>query len=237
MSSSSREVLESHHRPDRHSAPEADTRIEDARPRRSTGKGRYRRAAAEQRRIEQQRWGQYNDAEEITPVVPNLSSSARRKQLRRAMRRNPGHEEIDDYYAGYSDEPYRQSIAVEDEELGMALALSLSLVENSGSHLSTELSYENLVNLEAVQCVLSKEVVSSLPTIKLDAQMKKSCSDEICAICQSEFVEGDDVMVLPCTHDFHQNCGSEWLLSYSKCCPVCKLNVEDVDAVHMMSDE
>lgn len=47
----------------------------------------------------------------------------------------------------------------------------------------------------------------------------------MCPICLGELVEGDSAVVLPCSHTFHENCGSEWLLQYSKCCPVCKQEV------------
>lgn len=47
----------------------------------------------------------------------------------------------------------------------------------------------------------------------------------MCPICLGELVEGDSAVVLPCGHMFHENCGSEWLLRYSKCCPVCKQEV------------
>lgn len=49
----------------------------------------------------------------------------------------------------------------------------------------------------------------------------------VCVICQIEYEEGEVQMKLPCLHKFHQACGAEWLLNYSKICPVCKHDVTE----------
>ena len=47
-----------------------------------------------------------------------------------------------------------------------------------------------------------------------------------CAICQVEFEEGEDALLLPCKHLFHADCIDIWLAD-NKCCPVCKQEIED----------
>lgn len=49
----------------------------------------------------------------------------------------------------------------------------------------------------------------------------------VCAICQCDYEDADLLIKLPCTHKFHHGCGSEWLLNYSKLCPVCKHDVTE----------
>ena len=41
-----------------------------------------------------------------------------------------------------------------------------------------------------------------------------------CAICEEEFLCGQDVRVLPCNHDFHPDCVDPWLLNASGTCPL-----------------
>lgn len=41
-----------------------------------------------------------------------------------------------------------------------------------------------------------------------------------CPVCMQDFVEKDNVRVLPCEHRFHQTCVDRWLLDVSGTCPV-----------------
>ncbi|XAR50938.1 hypothetical protein NMG60_11005406 [Bertholletia excelsa] len=44
----------------------------------------------------------------------------------------------------------------------------------------------------------------------------------MCAVCLGEFVEGEELRVLPgCTHCFHVSCVDTWLRSHSSC-PLCR---------------
>eukprot|EP00794_Sanderia_malayensis_P013787 gene13787-15230_t len=45
-----------------------------------------------------------------------------------------------------------------------------------------------------------------------------------CAICLEEFVEGQDIRIVPCRHEFHKSCVDPWLLSNCTC-PLCMLNI------------
>lgn len=41
-----------------------------------------------------------------------------------------------------------------------------------------------------------------------------------CPVCMDEFQEGQELRVLPCSHQFHQACIDEWLLNIAGSCPL-----------------
>lgn len=61
------------------------------------------------------------------------------------------------------------------------------------------------------------------PTMLFDP---KSVSEQTkCAICLGDYVEGEELMTLPCTHNFHCTCVQHWLQE-SNTCPVCRREVD-----------
>lgn len=193
---------------------------------RKAGKGRRRRAAAEQRRIEQQRWGKYLDEEdEDFPVVAPIPPGSRRRARRRNDREN------------------LNSLAYDEEldpDLSLALALSLSSIaeENPAPQIVpaiADMTYESLVQLENVPCVASAAVVAALPVCFFVKE--QVAVSEVCVICQGEYDHDDSQVQLPCLHAFHQACGAQWLLKYSKLCPVCKHDVTEVAASEVAPSE
>ncbi|XP_059650966.1 RING-H2 finger protein ATL79-like [Cornus florida] len=60
------------------------------------------------------------------------------------------------------------------------------------------------------------------PTVVFSAGMKLGGAVAECAICLSEFTEGEGIHVLGrCRHGFHIQCIQEWLSSHSSC-PTCR---------------
>ncbi|XP_052790536.1 uncharacterized protein LOC128224650 [Mya arenaria] len=49
--------------------------------------------------------------------------------------------------------------------------------------------------------------------------------EDSCSICLSEFKTGCDLVKLPCKHDFHKDCVTEWLKTNGSC-PVCRHDVK-----------
>ncbi|PGH27358.1 hypothetical protein AJ80_00836 [Polytolypa hystricis UAMH7299] len=47
----------------------------------------------------------------------------------------------------------------------------------------------------------------------------------VCPICTDEFVKGQDVRLLPCTHNFHPECIDPWLVNVSGTCPLCRIDL------------
>ncbi|XP_068644663.1 RING-H2 finger protein ATL39-like [Aristolochia californica] len=65
--------------------------------------------------------------------------------------------------------------------------------------------------------------VESLPAYKYNEEVGRVIGEEReCAVCLSDFNEGEDVRVLPeCLHTFHLPCIDMWLYSHSNC-PLCR---------------
>jgi hypothetical protein len=75
----------------------------------------------------------------------------------------------------------------------------------------------SLYERSAVRTVITPEAMQEL---LLSAA---KCEGEgICPITQSEFVEGDAVLVLPCGHAFLKDAIQTWLETESAECPVCR---------------
>ncbi|XP_068646433.1 RING-H2 finger protein ATL80-like [Aristolochia californica] len=67
---------------------------------------------------------------------------------------------------------------------------------------------------------LKKKILKSLPKITFSKSASSKLVD--CAICLAEFVDGEEIRVLPqCGHGFHVGCIDTWLGSHSSC-PSCR---------------
>eukprot|EP00270_Netrium_digitus_P010004 TRINITY_DN3075_c0_g1_i1.p1 TRINITY_DN3075_c0_g1~~TRINITY_DN3075_c0_g1_i1.p1 ORF type:complete len:262 (+),score=21.85 TRINITY_DN3075_c0_g1_i1:348-1133(+) len=216
---------------------------------RSASKGRRRRAAQEMRRVEQMCWDQVRSEQHGLDDVEDdymeatanqvLTPGGSRRRMRRSRRRHGSHGDMLDELVTAEHE----LMGGADEGLALAMALSLSLTDTSSSVESSfsvassrgsidrarnapDMSYEELVALESVSCVLPDSVVDLLQVTEIEDNDDILAHDDVCAICLGEYVEADHVLHLPCRHCFHEKCGREWLLRYSKFCPVCKQCVQ-----------
>jgi E3 ubiquitin-protein ligase RNF38/44 len=76
----------------------------------------------------------------------------------------------------------------------------------------------------AVSRGLDASVISSLPVFKFCPETHPEGVE--CAVCLSEFEEGETGRVLPkCNHSFHIDCIDMWFQSHSTC-PLCRAPVE-----------
>ncbi|KAI9885732.1 MAG: kinetochore-associated Ndc80 complex subunit spc24 [Watsoniomyces obsoletus] len=70
----------------------------------------------------------------------------------------------------------------------------------------------------------SESAIASLPRKKIDKSMLDDKGKAECTICMDEVSVGDEVMSLPCSHWFHEMCGTAWLKEHDTC-PICRKGI------------
>ncbi|OBT51818.1 hypothetical protein VE04_08036 [Pseudogymnoascus sp. 24MN13] len=66
------------------------------------------------------------------------------------------------------------------------------------------------------------------PTLPVTAAGRLSAVGTVgveCSICTEDFVNSEDIRVLPCNHKFHPTCIDPWLLNISGTCPLCRMDL------------
>lgn len=81
----------------------------------------------------------------------------------------------------------------------------------------------------------TEEVINKLEMVKYTPELFDD-PGTTCAICLSEFSEGDVLRKLPCNHcQFHSDCIDKWLLRIKKC-PLCMGDVDKCSSSHCKHD-
>ncbi|KAM0917219.1 hypothetical protein ACQ4PT_009651 [Festuca glaucescens] len=80
--------------------------------------------------------------------------------------------------------------------------------------------------------------IRAIPTVEYSAEIELAvCSSTECAICLTEFAQGERVRVLPrCHHGFHVRCIDRWL-SARQTCPTCRREPFSVPAPQTTAEE
>lgn len=69
------------------------------------------------------------------------------------------------------------------------------------------------------------DAIASLPKRKLDEELLGPEGKGECSVCMDDVHIGSEVVVLPCTHWFHQECAATWLQEHNTC-PICRKGLE-----------
>ncbi|XXG94386.1 hypothetical protein Hte_000641 [Hypoxylon texense] len=71
----------------------------------------------------------------------------------------------------------------------------------------------------------SEEAIAKLPRKKLDEEMLGPELKGECTICIDDMKVGDEAVVLPCKHWFHEQCVVLWLKQHNTC-PICRAAID-----------
>ena len=75
----------------------------------------------------------------------------------------------------------------------------------------------------------AKNAVEKLKKCKINEKIIKEFGIEnSCAVCKDEFIVGEECMLMPCNHHFHENCLIPWLKERNSC-PVCRYELPTDD--------
>ncbi|KAI3783924.1 hypothetical protein L1987_43015 [Smallanthus sonchifolius] len=92
------------------------------------------------------------------------------------------------------------------------------------------MQYEELLQLTESIGIENRGIsatrISQLPTSKYRSRLfsKNKKKEENCVICQMDFNYGERLITLPCLHQYHAKCISDWL-KLKKNCPICQKEV------------
>ena len=70
----------------------------------------------------------------------------------------------------------------------------------------------------------TEEQIASLPKKKLDEKMLGPELKAECSVCMDDVTVGVEVVVLPCSHWFHEACARAWLMEHNTC-PICRKSI------------
>ena len=74
----------------------------------------------------------------------------------------------------------------------------------------------------------SQRAIDKLKKVKVNSDNLKQFENITCNICLNNFVIDDNVLILDCHHEFHDNCIVHWL-KMRNTCPVCRHELESND--------
>ena len=85
--------------------------------------------------------------------------------------------------------------------------------------------------------ILENSTIELIPAHKYQKGMGLVDDDGMCAVCLSQFEEGEELKTLPeCLHSYHAPCIDMWLYSHSSC-PMCRTNATpSLQIFHCPSD-
>ncbi|XP_055420479.1 E3 ubiquitin-protein ligase RLIM-like [Bubalus kerabau] len=96
-------------------------------------------------------------------------------------------------------------------------------VDNSDSGSSLNMDQFFLLEADPHQTAgLTKLQINNLPL----RFFEEKDAGKICTICLTEYTTGNMLRILPCTHEYHNQCIDQWLEEHSNC-PICRGPVVD----------
>lgn len=104
--------------------------------------------------------------------------------------------------------------------LGLNTIVRCALGCSARTTFAHEAADDVAVRLASVISLKKESALSRIPVVVYKSGLHLPATD--CPICLGEFVEGEDVRILPrCDHGFHVKCIDRWLVLHSSC-PTCR---------------
>lgn len=72
----------------------------------------------------------------------------------------------------------------------------------------------------------SADAIQALPKKKLDLELLGPEGKGECSVCMDDVHVGTEVVMLPCSHWFHETCASAWLSEHNTC-PICRKGIDE----------
>lgn len=90
------------------------------------------------------------------------------------------------------------------------------------------INLEDLLNFlnQSPDNPVNEEILRELPEFKIEDPTKIPQEKRDCVICMNQYVAGDNVTIIPCTHIFHKDCITTWFKS-NNTCPICKHVIDE----------
>lgn len=124
---------------------------------------------------------------------------------------------------GFLTEIYIMLLIIASGALLIALYHCVSMLSwDLHRHRSQRGSIE--IELRENDVSIENSVVGLIPSHKHKKLTSSEDDEPMCAVCLSEFEDGDELRTLPeCMHSFHVPCIDMWLYSH-RSCPICRLD-------------
>lgn len=101
----------------------------------------------------------------------------------------------------------------------------------SGDAVYTQEALDNIIsqlmeqNTSNAPPPATEEAIAALPKKQLDEKMLGPEGKGECSVCMDDVTLGDEVVQLPCSHWFHEQCASIWLKEHNTC-PICRKGID-----------
>ncbi|KAH7651747.1 Zinc finger RING/FYVE/PHD-type protein [Dioscorea alata] len=133
------------------------------------------------------------------------------------------HEEI---FINESFDVEQEHVIVRPPELLESLVLEVYTDEDDDEY-DYEYEHEEIFINESFDVEQEHVIVRPAPPELLESLVLEVCTDETnieydqCVICMEEFIVGEKIQRLPCSHCFHENCIFCWFRNKDTC-PICR---------------
>lgn len=113
---------------------------------------------------------------------------------------------------------------IENLEKNTSTSDSISTAKSSDTVTGTEPSAVSTEPFDTSKTTFTTN--TSIASDTVSTMDRTSGNLNTCQICLEDYIENDDIRILPCIHSFHMDCIDTWLIQKSVC-PVCRVNIRE----------